>query len=66
MGPPLQVMDMPLLFETGAYMLTWPRVLVAANPGTQVCNLAAMIRIYWKSDVSTWIVMTCIEYLSML
>ncbi len=32
----LQVMDMPLLFETGAYMLTWPRVLVAADPATQV------------------------------
>ncbi len=31
-----QVMDMPLLFETGAYMLTWPRVLVAADPATQV------------------------------
>lgn len=32
----LQVMDMPLLFETGAYLLTWPRVLVAADPATQV------------------------------
>ena len=31
-----QVIDMPLLFETGAYMLTWPRVLVAADPATQV------------------------------
>ena len=31
-----QVIDMPLLFETGAYLLTWPRVLVAADPATQV------------------------------
>lgn len=59
-------MDMPLLFETGAYILTWPRVLVTANPGTQVCNLAAMIRTYRKSNLITWIVMTCIEYFSML
>ena len=27
---------MPLLFETDAYMLTWPRVLIAADPSVQV------------------------------
>lgn len=31
-----QVIDMPLLFETGAYRLTWPRVLVYADPEAQV------------------------------
>lgn len=28
---------MPLLFETGAYLLTWPRVLVKCDLDTQVC-----------------------------
>ncbi len=28
---------MPLLFETGAYLLTRPRVLVKCDPETQVC-----------------------------
>ena len=31
-----QVIDMPLLYETGAYMLTWPRMLVKCDPETQV------------------------------
>jgi hypothetical protein len=35
-----QIIDMPLLFETGAYMLTWPRVLVFTNPDTQASILA--------------------------
>ena len=32
----VQVVDMPLLFETGAHRLTWPRVLVYADPEAQV------------------------------
>jgi hypothetical protein len=31
-----QVIDMPLLFESGAYMLTWPRMLVKCDPELQV------------------------------
>ena len=34
----VQFVDMPLLFETGAYRLTWPRVLVYAGPEAQVCQ----------------------------
>ena len=37
----MQVVDMPLLFETGAYRLTWPRVLVACNAETQLERLMA-------------------------
>ena len=29
---------MPLLFETGAYMLTWPRMLVYTDATTQVLD----------------------------
>ncbi len=32
----LVMVDMPLLVETGAYLLTWPRVLVKCDPETQV------------------------------
>lgn len=32
---------MPLLFETGAYKLTWPRVLVACDAQTQLQRLMA-------------------------
>ena len=32
---------MPLLFETGAYRLTWPRVLVACDAETQLKRLMA-------------------------
>ena len=34
-----QVLDMPLLFETGFYRITRPRILVAANPGLQETRL---------------------------
>ena len=27
---------MPLLYETGGYMLTWPRLLVTSDPAVQV------------------------------
>lgn len=37
----MQVVDMPLLFETGAYRLTWPRVLVACDAETQLKRLMA-------------------------
>lgn len=35
-GTSLQVVDMPLLFETGTYKFTRPRVLVYCDQGTQV------------------------------
>ncbi|EIE24152.1 dephospho-CoA kinase [Coccomyxa subellipsoidea C-169] len=35
----LVMVDMPLLVETGAYLLTWPRVLVKCDPETQVRRL---------------------------
>lgn len=38
---PVVVVDMPLLFESGFYRLTHPRVLVACSPGTQRARLAA-------------------------
>lgn len=37
----LQVVDMPLLFETGAYKVTRPRVLVACDAETQLQRLMA-------------------------
>jgi dephospho-CoA kinase len=39
--PVLQVLDIALLFETGAYRLTWPRVLVACDAETQLQRLMA-------------------------
>lgn len=38
-GHGLVAIDMPLLFETGAYLLTWPRILVKCDPETQVKRL---------------------------
>ena len=38
---PVVVVDMPLLFESGAYLITRPRVLVACSPATQVLRLMA-------------------------
>lgn len=35
----VQVIDMPLLFETGFYKLTRPRVLVACGPAVQLQRL---------------------------
>lgn len=36
---PAVVVDMPLLFESGFYLLTRPRVLVACSPATQLRRL---------------------------
>lgn len=36
---PVCVVDMPLLFESGFYRLTRPRVLVACSPATQLRRL---------------------------
>eukprot|EP00887_Chlorella_sp_A99_P005667 scaffold1.g5667.t1 len=38
---PAVVVDMPLLFESGFYLLCRPRVLVACTPATQLARLAA-------------------------
>ena len=38
---PAQVVDMPLLFETGAYRLMRPRVLVVCDAQTQLQRLMA-------------------------
>lgn len=36
---PVAIVDMPLLFESGFYLLTRPRVLVACSPSTQLRRL---------------------------
>ncbi|PRW58367.1 dephospho- kinase [Chlorella sorokiniana] len=36
---PAVIIDMPLLFESGFYLLTRPRVLVACSPATQLSRL---------------------------
>lgn len=35
-APPFQVVDMPLLFETGAHKLMWPRVFVTCSHKAEV------------------------------
>ena len=38
----VQVVDMPLLFETGAYRLTWPTVFVTCKHDIEVPNMSSM------------------------
>ena len=44
-GSAVKVVDMPLLFESGAYRLLWPRVLVACSSEVQVRRLASVLRL---------------------
>lgn len=40
----LQVVDMPLLFETGSYRLMWPRVFVTCSHETEASMATAQAR----------------------
>lgn len=48
-----KVVDMPLLFETGAYKFTWPRILVSCSAAVQVRMTSNACRLFVRGKKVT-------------
>ena len=54
----LQVVDMPLLFETGSHKVMWPRVFVTCSHETEASTATAAARLSIRLALETYYILT--------